>query len=64
MEETEELDERRRRRRRSELATALRAAVMRRVGLLADAEGHGEEVQAVESGDLDPWTAAERIVGG
>ncbi len=64
LEEDGGLDERRRRRRRGELAAALRAAAARRAAELYDSPEQIDLVSLVESGEIDPWSAAERLLAG
>jgi LAO/AO transport system kinase len=52
---------RRRRRRRSDLETALAIELRRRAAALTD--GAPELLEAVESGAVDPWSAARRLAG-
>ncbi len=64
LEEGEGLNRRRRKRRLGELAAALHAAAARRAVQLSGSPEHGDLVSLVESGELDPWSAAERLVAG
>jgi len=57
------LEEGRRQRRRGELRSALAAALARRSADAADSPEHRRLVALVEAGHLDPWTAAERLLG-
>ena len=57
------LDEGRRARRRGELRSALSGAFARRAAELSAAPEHRRLVALVEEGLLDPWTAAERLLG-
>jgi LAO/AO transport system kinase len=59
-----ELEERRRRRRLGELTSALRAAAARRAVELSGSAQDGDLVALVESGQVDPWSAAARLVAG
>lgn len=52
------------RRRRHELETALAAVFRTRAREAATDPAHGDLVAAVESGRLDPWSGAERLLGG
>lgn len=58
---SEGLDEQRRTRRRAELETALVETLRLRAAEMT-ASG-GDVVDAVESGELDPWSAARRLAG-
>jgi LAO/AO transport system kinase len=51
-------------RRRAELRAALAAVLARRSVAAAEAPEHRRLVALVEQGQLDPWTAAERLLGG
>ncbi len=55
------LAEGRRRRRRGELEVALAIVFARRAGAVVAAESGRDVVAGVESGDLDPWSAAEEL---
>jgi LAO/AO transport system kinase len=57
------LEESRRARRRGELRSALAVALARRSADVAAAPEHHRLVALVEEGRLDPWTAAERLLG-
>ena len=57
------LEEGRRGRRRGELRSAVAAALARRSAAAADAPEHRRLVSLVEDGLLDPWAAAERLLG-
>ncbi|MBN2114592.1 MAG: methylmalonyl Co-A mutase-associated GTPase MeaB [Acidimicrobiia bacterium] len=57
------LEEGRRQRRRGELRSALAAALARRSAAAADSPEHRRLVALVEAGQLDPWTAAEHLLG-
>ena len=48
-------------RRRYELVTALAAIFRKRADEAASDPSHRDLIAAVESGDLDPWTGAERL---
>jgi LAO/AO transport system kinase len=62
LEETGGLEEGRRIRRRGELESAL-AVAFRAVAEEVTSGSDGEVVAAVERGDIDPWTAAEQMLG-
>jgi LAO/AO transport system kinase len=57
------LEEGRRARRRGELRSALAAVLARRAAEAAAAPEHRRVASLVEQGQLDPWTAAERLLG-
>jgi LAO/AO transport system kinase len=57
------LDEGRRGRRRGELRAALAAVLARRAAEAAAAPEHRRVASLVEEGQLDPWAAAERLLG-
>lgn len=57
------LEEGRRARRRGELRSALAAVLARRAADAASAPEHRRLVALVEGGHLDPWAAAERLLG-
>jgi LAO/AO transport system kinase len=57
------LEEGRRGRRRGELRAALAAVLARRAAEAAAAPEHRRVASLVEQGQLDPWTAAERLLG-
>lgn len=57
------LEEGRRARRRGELRTALASAYARRAAADSGAPEHRRLVALVEQGQLDPWAAAERLLG-
>jgi LAO/AO transport system kinase len=57
------LEEGRRARRRGELRSALAAVLARRSADAASAPEHRRLVALVEGGHLDPWAAAERLLG-
>lgn len=57
------LEEGRQARRRGELRSALAAVLARRAAEAAAAPEHRRVAALVEQGQLDPWTAAERLLG-
>jgi LAO/AO transport system kinase len=57
------LERTRQARRRGELRAALAAVLARRSAAAAAAPEHRRLVALVEQGQLDPWTAAERLLG-
>lgn len=63
LEETGTLAAGRRTRRRGELRSALAAAYARRAASVTAAAEHRRITSLVEEGHLDPWTAAERLLG-
>jgi len=63
LEESGALEEGRRARRRGELRFALAAAYARRAASETAAAEHRRITRLVEEGRLDPWTAAERLLG-
>jgi LAO/AO transport system kinase len=61
LETADHLGRKRRERRRTELEIALAGVFARRAAAVIGHGRGGEVVDAVESGALDPWTAAERL---
>ena len=64
MEESAELERRRRERQRQEFTLALKERVEAGIANLMDSDGALGEIGArVESGELDPYSAAEQAIG-